>query len=264
MPGTCRAAAPQIVALRLNTELDQVIAEGRSGKTDIEQRVNAVGRAVADLDRERARPVAVPGPVTPLDRRFSKSRTASATPRRLLARSLAQLCTTRAATPSEALPRACTQELSGLEQQLRQINLNRKPQALRRRPGHRTLRDDLAHIGFMLQEAMPRKSVEAIEHEMRELADRIDHSRNAGADGAALASIERGLAEVRELCVVLRPAENDRGLIANCSSFRKRSMTSRMTVRTRPALRQLESAIIGLRGIVSSCRLERRAGELVR
>ena len=49
-----------------------------------------------------------------------------------------------------------------------------------------TLRDDLAEIGVMLQDAMPRKSVEALEREMRKLTERIDASRNAGADGAAL------------------------------------------------------------------------------
>jgi hypothetical protein len=33
---------------------------------------------------------------------------------------------------------------------------------------------------------------------MRKLTERIDASRNAGADGAALASVEHGLAELRD------------------------------------------------------------------
>src|SRR5271165_2505789 len=57
----------QLVAVisKLDRRLDQLIAEGRSGKTDIEHRVNAVGRAIADLNREP--PAAVVDPPTPLD-----------------------------------------------------------------------------------------------------------------------------------------------------------------------------------------------------
>ena len=40
-------------------------------------------------------------------------------------------------------------------------------------------------------------------------------------------------------------------MIANCSSFRKKSMSSAHNSQDPAALRQLESAIIGLRGIVS-------------
>ena len=48
-----------------------------------------------------------------------------------------------------------------------------------------TLRDDLAEIGLMLQDAVPRKSVEALESEVRKLADRIDHIRSAGTGVAS-------------------------------------------------------------------------------
>ena len=89
--------------------------------------------------------------------------------------------------PSDLLPRARTQELSGLEQQLRQINTQietlRQPCSLDKAVD--TLRDDLAEIGVMLQDAMPRKAVEALEGEVRKLAERIDNTRHAGADGAA-------------------------------------------------------------------------------
>ena len=53
------------VISKLDRRFDQLIAEGRSGKTEIEQRVNAVGRAIADLNRER--PVTVVDLPTPLD-----------------------------------------------------------------------------------------------------------------------------------------------------------------------------------------------------
>ena len=104
------------------------------------------------------------------------------------------------------------QELSGLEQQLRQINAhigNLKPCGVDRAID--TLRDDLAHIGFMLQEAMPRKSVEVVEHEMRELTDRIDHSRNAEPTARRWRASNAGLPKCVMLCVVLRLPKIYRG-----------------------------------------------------
>ena len=71
-----------------------------------------------------------------------------------------------------------------------------------------TLRDDLAEIGVMLKEAMPRQAIEALEGEVRKLVARIDSKRHAGVDAAAIAGIERGLAEVRDALHGLTPAEN--------------------------------------------------------
>ena len=48
------------VISRLDRRLDELIAEARSAKTEIEQRVNAVDRAVADLNREKPAPPAPP------------------------------------------------------------------------------------------------------------------------------------------------------------------------------------------------------------
>ena len=137
---------------------------------------------------------------------------------------------------STALPRAHTQELSGLEQQLRQIN--EQIEVLHRPCGIdkavEVLRDDLAEIGVMLQDAMPRKAVEALESEMRKLADRIEETRQTASDGAALAGIERGLIEVRDALRALTPAENLAGLDDELQShFAKDRLKSRATVRIR-------------------------------
>src|SRR5260370_21040594 len=196
------------VISKLDRRLDQLIAEARSGKTDIEQRVHAVGGAIGDLNRERARPVGVPDPPTPLDqaRIWDRQR-----PLDGYAPAGSGTTSTRATNPSEGRRRASTQELSGLEQQLREMNAgieNLRPCGVH--TAIDALRDGLAEISVMLQDAMPRKPVEAIEHEMRKLADRIDHSRNAGANGAALASVERGLAEVRDALRGLASAANPR------------------------------------------------------
>ena len=64
---------------------------------------------------------------------------------------------------TSGLPRPRTQDPSGHEQQLREINsrigsLGQQPCGLDTAVD--TLRDDLAEIGLMLQEAMPRKAVE--------------------------------------------------------------------------------------------------------
>ena len=238
------------VVSKLDRRLDQLIAEGRSSKQEIEQKVNAVGRAVADLQREPARALAPTEPATPLeqalsqiaDRQRALDEHPSAPPTPGPARG----------SSSESLPRARTQELSGLEQQLRQINIQiegLKPCGMNTAVD--TLRDDLAEIGVMLQDAMPRKSVESLEREMRKLTERIDASRSAGADGAALASIEHGLAEVRDALHGLAPAANLAGLDHELHALSQKVDALAHNSQDPTAMRQLESAIAGLRGSVS-------------
>src|SRR5262249_39348989 len=89
------------------------------------------------------------------------------------------------------LRRAPGQGLGGLAQQLRQINSqigSLKPGAINAAVD--TLRDDLTEIGQMIREAMPRHAIEALETEVRSLAQRIDNKRDAGADSPDLAGIE--------------------------------------------------------------------------
>jgi localization factor PodJL len=110
----------------------------------------------------------------------------------------------------EALPRARAQNFSGLEQQLRQINAQieglKQPISLDRAVD--MLRDDLAEIGAMLAQAMPRRALEPLESELRRLAGRIDETRQAGLDDGALAGIERALCEMRDALRALSPAES--------------------------------------------------------
>jgi localization factor PodJL len=238
------------VVSKLDRRLDQLIAEGRSSKEEIERQVNAVGRAVADLQREPARAPAPAGSVTPLEQASSEI-----VDRQRALDGFSPAPPTPAAAPgagSESLPRARTQELSGLEQQLRQINSQiegLKPCGMDKAIG--TLRNDLAQIGVMLQDAMPRKSVEALEREMRKLTERIDASRNAGADGAALASVEHGLAEVRDALRGLAPADNLPGVDRELRALSQKVDALAQNSQDPAALQQLESAIVGLRGIVS-------------
>ncbi len=245
------------VISKLDRRLDQLVAEGRTTKTEIEHRVNAVGRAVADLNREpRREPPPYPqgkggGSASPLDHALAeiadRQRTLDGYGSTTTAAPTAQ-----SATETGSLPRPRTQDLSGLEQQLRQVNEQietLKPCGIEKAVD--TLRDDLAEIGSMLQEAMPRKSVEAIEREMRNLSERIEQSRDAGTDGAALAGVERGLAEVRDAVRQLAPAENLGGIDRELAQLSQKIDMIAHNSQDPAALRQLEGAIASLRGIVS-------------
>jgi localization factor PodJL len=237
---------------KLDRRLDQLVAEGRSTKSEMEQRVSAVGQAVAELHRERTSPRSEPAPATPLDQALveiaDRQRTLNGYPTPARAAAAAS-----AAPASESLPRARTQELSGLEQQLRQINAQIEKLA---RPcgidkAVDTIRDDLAEIGAMVQQAMPRAGVEAIERDIRKLADRIEQNRSAGADDTALAGIERGLGEVRDALRGLAPAENLLALDGALQQLSDKIDLIAHSSQDPGALKQLEAAIIAMRGIVS-------------
>jgi localization factor PodJL len=150
------------------------------------------------------------------------------------------------------LPRAPTQSLPDLEQQLRQINARidtMRPCNLDSAVD--TLRDDLAEIGVMLKEAMPRKAIEALEVEVRSLASRIDDERHAGADTGAMAGVERGLAEVRDALRALTPAESLVGFEQAVQGLSQKVDRIAGTGNDPDALKQLEGAIVSLRGVVS-------------
>ena len=234
---------------RLDQRLDQLIVEGRSATLEIEQRVSAVDRAIAELSRESARPVVadpaspdpgVAGPTSPLDQALIEI----AERQRAL--------DGEAGLPRSDLSRPLTQNLSGLEQQLRQITTRIESirpcgidQAIE------TLRDDLAEIGLMIKEAMPRQAVEALEIEVRSLAERIDDKRHAGVDGADIAGLERGLAEVRDALRALTPAESLVGF-EDAVRVLSQKIDGIPTINHDPStIEQLEGTIAALRGIVS-------------
>ena len=150
------------------------------------------------------------------------------------------------------LPRAPTQGLPDLEQQLR--NITDRIESLRPCGVDRAvdaLRDDLAEIGAMLKDAMPRRAIETLESEVRSLVARIDDKRGAGADGAAIAGIERGLAEVRDALRGLTPAENLVGFDAAVDGLSQKIDRIAAGSQDPTSMKQLEAAIVALRGIVS-------------
>lgn len=107
------------------------------------------------------------------------------------------------------VPAVPTQDLSGLEEHLKQIT--DQIETLRR-PGVEdainALRAELGDIGRALNDAMPRQAIDAIERQIQSLTHRIAEGRQNGGDAGALGGIEHGLAEVRDALRGLTPAEN--------------------------------------------------------
>ncbi|MET0539262.1 MAG: hypothetical protein ABWZ64_15175 [Xanthobacteraceae bacterium] len=237
---------------KLDRRLDQAIAESRSAKNSMEQRVETVGRAVSDLKREHPRGDAGAAPATSLDRALleiaDRQRALDGNSSRPAATG-----STANGSSSEGLPRARTQELSGLEQQLRDIN--RQIENIGRPCGVDKaidgLRDDLTQIGAMLQEAMPRKSVEALEEAMRKLSERVEAGRDAGVHAPALAGVERGLAELRETVGGMGAGDNlgrlDRALQELSRKIEGIAQNSNQPT----ALKGIETALATMRSTVS-------------
>ena len=250
-------ASRQLAAVvsKLDRRLDQLVAEERSAKHEFEQHASALDRSRADLQREQLRqaPPAAEAP-TPLDQAImeiaDRQRALDGAAQEPAAAASAN---GHAPSASEPLPRARTQEFAGLERELRHINEEiatlKMPCGIDKAVD--TLRDDLAEIGVMLQEAMPRKAVEALEGELRRLSDRVDQTRHAGADGAALGGLERGLAEVRDALHALTPAENLVGFNEAVQGLSQKIDLIAGNDQDPAALKQLEGAILAMRGIVS-------------
>ncbi len=147
-------------------------------------------------------------------------------------------------------------DLTGLEQQLHHINSQISSLHQPYEDALGALRGDLADIARALTDAMPRRAIEALETEVRALAERVDRTRQAGADGAALGSLERELAEVRNALRSLTPAENLRGFeeaVHALSHKIDQIAASGNAPQGDPmAFKQLEQAVVSLRGVVSN------------
>jgi localization factor PodJL len=237
---------------RLDRRLDQVIQEGR---------------AAAGEPTPRALP---PAPVLPAEPR------GAAAPGRGPANWAAQISarqraleggapaavTPVAATPAAVMPVAVASpmwepaaDLTGLEQQLRQINSQISRLHRPYEDAVETLRKDLAGIGHALTEAMPRRAIEALEADVRSLAERLDRTRQAGADGTALATLEHGLQEIRDALRGLTPAESLVGFedaVRGLSDRIDHIAGSAQPAQDPQAFKQLEQAVMSLRGIVSN------------
>lgn len=279
---------------RLDGRLDQLIHEGRAATNEIERRVNAVDRTLAALTREtppppspvmappvmappvmQAPPAPLAPPTRPYGPNFLDQAIAEITARQRAldaqpayappppAPAYAPLPYTQqvSAPPlqpsyTDPVPRSPTQDMSGLEQQLRHITsqietLRRPPPPSGIEEAIGALRADLAEISRTLTDALPRRAVESLEGEVRALTARVDESRQCGVDKSTLSGIERGLAEVRDALRDLTPAESLVGLGGAVNALSQKIDLISSTHQDPGALAQLEGAISGLRGIVT-------------
>jgi localization factor PodJL len=146
-------------------------------------------------------------------------------------------------------------DLSGLEGQIR--NLTAQIETLRQpmpdfSGALQELRADLSEISNRLLEAMPRRAIDALEAEIRRLAERIDISRAAGVDPDAIAGMERSLNDVREAIRSLKPAESLAGFEQAVRNLTERIDQAAGQYQDPASLQQLESSIVALRGIVAN------------
>ncbi len=248
-----------------SAEPRQVIQEDLSG---VKSRLDTLGRQLEELARANAAKTntgAPRMPAFPTQQRQSQLRPQAASPlasRPLpasvtpLDRALLEIEERRRALDGEVLPRAMPlrppQSVLDLELQIHDIT--RCVEAMRPCAMDNaidTIRSDLAEIAGMMREAMPRRAVEALETEVRTLAERIDNKRHTGVDADAIAGLERGLAEMRQAISDLTPAESLVGLERALDGLTKRINLLSGSTQDPAALEQLEGAIVGLRAIVS-------------
>jgi localization factor PodJL len=156
--------------------------------------------------------------------------------------------------PPAAPPMPAGPDFSALERHLSKITS--QIEALQRPDGIEqsiaAFRSELAEIRHAITEAMPRRAIESIEHEIRSLSRRIDDGRQSGIDGQALAGVERALNEIREALRSLTPAEQ---LTGYDEAIRNLGAKLDLILRANDdpsTLRQLEGAIAALRAIVSN------------
>lgn len=155
-----------------------------------------------------------------------------------------------------------TQDLSGLEDQLRritdQIETLRKPGV---EEAINALRGELGEIGRALNDAMPRRAIDTIEKQIQGLTQRIAEGRHSGADGSALAGVEHALAEVRDALRGLTPAESLVGF--NEAVHGLAHKIDLIVAQKDPAtLNQLEHAITTLRDMAQHVASNEAVGEL--
>jgi localization factor PodJL len=111
-------------------------------------------------------------------------------------------------------------------------------------------RRDLLDIGRQITQALPRQAIESLGQQVEALAERIDHSRQSGADLKVLAAVERRLAEAWDALHRLTTAESLVGFDESIKVLAQK--VDLIIARQDPAaLQQLEIAIGALRGVVS-------------
>jgi localization factor PodJL len=141
-------------------------------------------------------------------------------------------------------------DFSSLERQL--AHITEQIETLRRPCGVEdavaALRADLAEIARAVNEALPRRALEALQNDVHGLAERIERGHGGGTDPSALQGIERRLAQVHDAINQMTPAEGLAGFEARVAELAyKMDSFSGGSSPDPETLRYLEAAINELR-----------------
>ncbi|HXF86925.1 MAG TPA: hypothetical protein VNK48_01050 [Xanthobacteraceae bacterium] len=158
------------------------------------------------------------------------------------------------AAPVPLAPVESTQDLSGLEEQLRKITeqisgLNRP---CRIDDAVFALRSDLADISRAFSDAMPRQAIEVLEKEVRALAASVERGRELGVDSNKLALLEQGITEVRDALRKLDPTENVLAIGRAVQELARKVDQMTAASQNPAALQKLDQEIAGLRDALRS------------
>lgn len=230
-------AAPRRLAdaiSRLDQRLDQVIANKQ---------------AVDTLDREFARPSFPPaGQTFGLDQAIAEI---AARQRALDGEPDGAAAMPESIEPAVARAPSAAPGTSGLEQLMRTIT--GQLDTLRRPCGAEdamvALRQELGEINRTLSEAMPRRTLDAMQSELHALAERIDQGHPRDADAAALSGIEHSLNEVRDALNALAPAESRAGFDDEVKALARKVDLIAATGPDAETVEHLETAIAELRNV---------------
>jgi localization factor PodJL len=157
-------------------------------------------------------------------------------------------------------------DFANLERQLRQIDTRISSLHLPYDKALTALRSDLAEIGRALTEAMPRHAIEALEAEVRALAEHLERSQHADAGGAGLQALRHELAEVRQFLGSLTPAESLAGFeeaVRGLSHKIDRLASAADDNRDPATVEQVGQAVASLRGVVSNTASDDTLAQLV-
>ncbi len=235
---------------KLDQRVDHLIHEGRTATRAIERRVDSVDRALSILGTTRGAAASVNSWVPGIDQAVAEI---SIRQHELDSEVMPGRQRNSAAHETRVREELARHDFASVEDKLRYIT----DQIDALGPGRindalSALRNDLADIARTLTEASPRRAIEALEGEIRVLSSRIDTRSRGSASNPALVTLERGLTEVRDTLRGLTPAENLAGAVDAIHALSGKIDQMASGHQQDPAaLQHLETAIAGLRSIVS-------------
>jgi localization factor PodJL len=198
-PGPTGAGEPTArladTVARLNERLDQLTA-GRAAFGDVDQRMSSVRGELESLRRNQSPSIAPEAGPLGIDRAVAEI-------------SARQRVLDEGTEQPRGAGTASGADIASLHAQLHQITEQietlRQPSSVE--DAIAGLRRDLGEIANTINEAMPRRALDALQGEVHALAERIEQGYGRGADPSALAHIESALGEVVQAINSMTPAE---------------------------------------------------------